>query len=70
MDTTETRLACFKVSPRFFWIAWGVLMFVCVAGLVIGLWQAGRPDRVSASAALIVLILGGLYLKRRQGHPT
>lgn len=54
------------ISPKFFWLGWSVLMAVCVAGMVLSLWQEGRPDILSTSGALIFLIFGGLYRRKAQ----
>ena len=64
MDKIESHVISSRVSPKFFWLGWSVLMALCVVGMALSLWQDGRPDIISASGTLIFLIFGGLYRRK------
>jgi Na+/H+ antiporter NhaD/arsenite permease-like protein len=66
MEKIESTVISSKISPKFFWLGWSVLMAICVVGIALGFWQDGRPDVISASGALIFLIIGGLYRRKTQ----
>ncbi len=66
MEKIESNVISPKISPKFFWLGWSVLMAVCVVGMALSLWQDGRPDIISASGTLIFLIFGGLYRRKAQ----
>ena len=66
MEKIESKVISPKMSPKFFWLGWSVLMAVCVVGMTLSLWQDGRPDIISASGALVFLVFGGLYRRKAQ----
>jgi hypothetical protein len=66
MEKIESKVISPKISPKFFWLGWSVLMAVCVVGMALSWWQDGRPDIISASGVLIFLIFGGLYRRKAQ----
>lgn len=66
MKKIESKVISPRISPKFFWLGWSVLMTLCVVGMALSLWQDGSPDILSSSGALIFLIVGGLYRRKAQ----
>jgi hypothetical protein len=64
MEKIESDAISPKISPKFFWLGWFVVMGIWVIGMAFGFWHDGRPDVISASGAVIFLILGGLYRRK------